>query len=115
MRLAPIMPLQNMPPLLVADSQSLMLSKKENSTLILDKNSGEKKTSCGVEVVKNVRQPLSDRNELDERESGNFDKKTVIKSSKLKKLEKNHFEAATLVFDTGHGDFRFELSHVCGR
>ena len=113
------MPLQNMPPLLVADSQRLMLSEKEN-TLVLDKNSGEKKTSCGVKVGKNVRQPvkslLSDRNELvADRESGNFDKKTVIKSSKLKKLEKNHFEAATLVFDTGHGDFRFELSHVCGR
>ena len=109
-----------MPPLLVADSQSLMLSEKENNTLILDKNSGEKKTSCGVEVVKNVRHPvksfLSDRNELvADRESGNFDKKTVINSSKLKKLENNHFEAGTLVFDTGHGDFRFELSHVCGR
>ena len=113
------MPLQNMPPFLVADSQSLMLSKKEN-TLVLDKDSGEKKTSCGVKVGKNVQKPvkssLSDRNELvADREGGNYDKKTVINSSKLKKLENNHFEAGTLVFDTGHGDFRFELSHVCGR
>ena len=109
------MPLQNMPPLLVADSQSLMLSEKEKNTPVLDKNSGEKKTSCGVKVGKNVQLPVKSFPSTADRESGNFEKKTEINSSKLKKLEKNHFEAATLVFDTGHGDFRFELSHVCGR